>query len=35
MGRKTKRWVDKVYVWLIHFAVQYKLTLHCKATIHQ
>ena len=24
-----------VYVWLIHFAVQQKLTQHCKATILQ
>ena len=24
-----------VYVWLINFAVQQKLTQHCKATIFQ
>ena len=24
-----------IYVWLIHFAVQQKLTQHCKATILQ
>ena len=24
-----------VYIWLIHFAVQQKLTQHCKATIKE
>ena len=35
MGRKSKEEGIYVYVWLIHFAVQQKLTQHCKATILQ
>ena len=34
MGRKPKKGIC-VYVQLIHFAVQQKLTQHCKATILQ
>jgi len=35
MGRKPKEEEIYVYIWLIHFAVQQKLTQHCKATIIQ
>ena len=35
MGRKSKEEGIDVYVWLIHLAVQQKLTQHCKATILQ
>ena len=35
MGRKSKKEGICVYVWLIHFAVQQKLTQQCKATILQ
>ena len=35
--RVERDWSDSarthVYIWLIHFAVQQKLTQHCKATI--
>ena len=31
MGRKFKEKEIYVYMWLIHFAVQQKLTQHCKA----
>jgi len=33
MGRKPKREGIHVYVWLIHFAMQQKLTQHFKAYI--
>ena len=32
MGRKSKEEGIYVHMWLIHFAVQQKLTQHCKAT---
>ena len=35
MGRKSKKEWIYVYVLLIHFAIQQKLTQHCKATIVQ
>ena len=35
MRRKSKKEGIYVYVELIHFAVQYKLTQYCKATILQ
>ena len=35
MGRKSKEEGIYVHMWLIHFAVQQKLTQHCKATILQ
>ena len=36
MGRgRSKREEIAVYLWLIHFVVQQKLTQHCKATIPQ
>ena len=35
MGRESKKEGIYVYVPLIHFAVQHKLTQHCKATILQ
>ena len=35
MGRESKEEGICVYVWWIHFAVQQKLTQHCKATILQ
>ena len=31
MGRKSNK--EGIYIWLIRFAVQQKLTQHCKATI--
>ena len=34
-GRKFRKEGTRVYVWLMHFAVQQKLTQHCKATICQ
>ena len=34
-GRKSKKEGIYVYIWLIHFAVQQKLTQNCKATISQ
>ena len=34
-GRKFRKEGTCVYVWLMHFAVQQKLTQHCKATICQ
>ena len=35
MGRKFKKEGIYVYTELIHFAVQQKVTQHCKATILQ
>ena len=35
MGMESRREWIYVYVWLIHFAVQQKLTQHCKSTILQ
>ena len=35
VGRRSKEEGLYVYEWLIHFAVQQKLTQHCKATIYQ
>ena len=35
MGRKSKEEGMYVHMWLIHFAVQQKLTQHCKATVLQ
>ena len=35
MGGRFKRERIYVYTWLIHFAVQKKLTQHCKASIFQ
>ena len=35
MGRKSKKEGIYVYIWLIHFAVQQKLTQQCKATTLQ
>ena len=35
MGKKPKEERIYVYVWLIHFAVQQKLTQYSKATILQ
>jgi len=35
MGRKSKEEGIYVHMWLIHFAVQQKLTPHYKATILQ
>ena len=35
MGGRFKREGIYVYTWLIHFAVQKKLTQHCKASIFQ
>ena len=35
MGEKSKREGISVCVWLTHFAVQWKLTQQCKATILQ
>ena len=35
MGTESRREWIYIYVWLIHFAVQQKLTQHCKATILQ
>ena len=35
MGRESKKEGIYVYVPLIHFAVQHKLTQHCKAAIFQ
>ena len=35
MGSESKKEGIYVYVPLIHFAVQHKLTQHCKATILQ
>ena len=37
-GRETQEGGDMgiyVYVWLIHFVIQWKLTHHCKAIILQ
>ena len=34
MGRKSKREGIYVYIELIHFAVQYKLTQHCIAHVY-
>ena len=33
--RQPYKKTNLVYVWLIHFAVQQKLTQHCKAIILQ
>ena len=33
MGRRSKEEERHVHVWLMHFAVQQKLTHHCKATL--
>ena len=35
MGRKSKKDGIYVYIWLIHFAAQQKLTQQCKATTLQ
>ena len=35
MGRKSRREGICVYVQLIHFAAQWRLTQHCKGTISQ
>ena len=35
MGGRSKREGICVYIWLILFVVQQKLTQHCKATIPQ
>ena len=35
MGIESKKEWIYVYVYLIHFAVQQKLTQHCKSTIFQ
>ena len=35
MGKKSKKEEIYEYVWLIHFAIQQKLTQQCKATILQ
>ena len=35
VGGRSKREGIYVYIWLIHFVVQQKLTQHCKATILQ
>ena len=35
MGKKSKKEEIYVYVWLIHFAIQQKLALQCRATILQ
>ena len=35
VGEGSKREVIYVYIWLIHFIVQWKLAQHCKATIPQ
>ena len=35
MGGKSKEEGFYVFMYLIHFAVQQKLTQHCKATILQ
>jgi len=35
MGRNPRKEKVDVHVWLIHFAVQQKLTQHCKATVLQ
>ena len=33
VGGRLRREGTYVYIWLIHFVVQQKLTQHCKATI--
>ena len=35
MGRKSKKEGIYIYIWLIDFVVQQKVTQHCKATILQ
>ena len=35
IGGKSKKEGIYVYIWLIHFILQQKLTQHCKATILQ
>ena len=35
VGGVSQREGIYVYIWLIHFAVQQKLTQHCKATIKE
>ena len=35
MGRKSKDEGMDVYRWLVHFAIQWKLTQDCKATVLQ
>ena len=34
-GERSKREGIYVYIWLLHFVVQQKLTSHCKAMILQ
>ena len=35
MGGRSKKEGIYVYIWLIHFVVQQKLTQHCKVIILQ
>ena len=35
MGKKPEKEQIKVYMYLSHFAVYLKLTLHCKSTVFQ
>ena len=34
MEKESEKWIY-IYMYLIHFAVQLKLTQHCKSTPHQ
>ena len=34
-GKEIQKDGIYVYIWLMHFAVQKKITQHCKATIFQ